>query len=600
MKFIKYIKENKEKEEIIGYLLIVVAFLVLGYSVFAHRSTGKKDKPKKEEIEKVNLLNLKSKKQDSTFVKTNGEVEAKNSVDLKSEVSAQVREVYVDLGDKVYRGQTLVSFDSANAYSKLRQAQANLKSAKAKKEQLQAALQSKRSTLKKLQTAPRPEKLDEAQTKVENASEDLKSQRENLEETKQKAKQDLKSTLVSALNTAQLSIDEAKNILLTVTDLQYTYFNENDQTALKINHAKRDAIRDIWDQEDAGGWIEKYVAQLNGGLDREIDRAFDQPELNQTKQLLDETISGLNKVKILLNEIPMKSDFSSTDEDSLSNAKQTIRSQLKAVRNQKEAILTQQSANSSKIQQAKSKVTAAKNSLKSAQKSLATVRSGSSKEDIQAQKQAVEQAKANLKLQQAKIESAQADVLSARSSLSKRTITSPISGEVAELKAEEGELVSNSQLVAKIVNTDGYQVRTYLSSEAVRNIEVGSTSTIAGEYRGKVVNISPSLNSNNSKVETIISVDSKKPDLIAGNFVNLKIKKKKHQDSMLLPIESVSLTNTGSYVYIINSQNKVEEKKVETGDIVGNQIEIKSGLDNVAQIISSTRGLEPGDKVATK
>ncbi len=599
MKFYKNFK-NKEKKELFIYLGIVIVFLAVGYAVYAQTSnsgdkTKANDKTKPKQVE---LLDLKEKKDNSTYIKANGEVESKQKVDLKSEVSAKVRNIYVDLGQQVYRGQNLVVFENGDQSSRVQQARANLKSAKARKKQLKAALKSQQAKLEKLKSGPRPEKLQQARTKLNNAKSDLKSAKENLKEARQKAKSDMQSKLVNSLRSASNAVDAAKDTILTATEIQYDYFFENTQKALDIASAKEKAIRSLFDQDDAGKWIKRYISPLNGGLNKEINKALSNPDKKETLSILDKTLAGLEDTKKMLQEIPVNSEFSTTQEQKLSSAKQKIQRQLETLSAKKEAINVQASVNSSSIQQAKSEITRAKNAVDSSEDNLQLVRAGAQKEDIQSQQEAVEQAKANLEQQQANIDSARANLLSAQSSLSKTIIRSPINGTVSALEVDRGELVSPSQLVARVINTNGYQLKVYLSSQAARKIEVGNTTTIAGHYKGKVTNVSPSLDPQKNKVEVNISISEKNPDVVAGDFVDVKIKKSQINDgSILLPIEAVSLTNNGSFVYIVDGNNKVQAKEVKVENIIGNQIKLSSGLEKIDEIIASTRGLEPRDKV---
>jgi len=599
MKFYKNLK-NKEKKELFIYLGIVIVFLAVGYAVYAQTNNSGDESKSKERTKpnRVELLNLKEKKDNSTYVKASGEVESKQKVDLKSEVSAKVRNIYVDLGQQVSRGQTLVVFENGDQSSRAQQARANLKSAQARKKQLESALKSQQAKLEKLKSGPRPEKLQQAKTKLNNSKDDLNSAKENLKEVRQKAKSDMQSKLVSSLRSASNAVDEAKDTILVATEIQYEYFYKNTQKALDITSAKEKAIRSLFDQDDAGRWIKKYISPLSGGLNEEIDKALNKPEKKETLLLLDKTITGLGDTKKMLQEIPVNSEFSTSHEQKLSSAKQKIQKQLEALSSKKEAINVQASVNSSSVQQAKSEVTRAKNGVASAKDNLQLVKSGAQKEDIQSQQEAVEQAQANLEQQQANIESARANLLSAQSSLSKTIIRSPIGGIVSAIEVDRGELVSPSQLVARVINTNGYQLKVYLSSQSARKIDVGNTTTIAQKYNGKVTNISPSLDPQKNKVEVNVSLADKNPDLIAGDFVDVKIKKSQLNDSsILLPIEAVSLTNNGSFVYTIGENNKVQTKEVKVDNIIGNKIKVSSGLEEIDKIIASTKGLDPQDKV---
>ncbi|NCO04527.1 MAG: hypothetical protein GW939_00075, partial [Candidatus Magasanikbacteria bacterium] len=64
-----------------------------------------------------------------------------------------------------------------------------------------------------------------------------------------------------------------------------------------------------------------------------------------------------------------------------------------------------------------------------------------------------------------------------------------------------------------------------------------------------------------------------------------------------LPIRAIKVKSNGSSVYVIGEDGLVEEVEVQTGNIIGNEVEIISGLNASVSIIASTRGLSVGDKV---
>lgn len=123
--------------------MVVIAIIVIAYFVF--RNGGAEDfqyviAERGELIQEVSVT---------------GRVVPADSVDLAFERTGRVSYVYVDIGDEVYVGQTLVVLENADQLAQLNQAKANL--------EIQEA------TLDELIKGSRPEEIEIQRVKVENA-----------------------------------------------------------------------------------------------------------------------------------------------------------------------------------------------------------------------------------------------------------------------------------------------------------------------------------------------------------------------------------------------------------------------------------------------
>lgn len=67
-----------------------------------------------------------SEKDSSPFVSASGKIEAENSADLSTRMMGYVTKVYVQIGQKVHAGQTLVSINNSDLKAKKAQADANI------------------------------------------------------------------------------------------------------------------------------------------------------------------------------------------------------------------------------------------------------------------------------------------------------------------------------------------------------------------------------------------------------------------------------------------------------------------------------------------
>jgi len=99
-------------------------------------------------------------------VSVTGKVEPADKVDLAFNSEGRVSNIYVNVGDEVYRGQMLARLNSAQYSAQYLQSQASLEAEKAK--------------LEELEKGTRPEEIDIQETKVKNAEELLADAKNNL------------------------------------------------------------------------------------------------------------------------------------------------------------------------------------------------------------------------------------------------------------------------------------------------------------------------------------------------------------------------------------------------------------------------------------
>lgn len=188
--------------------------------------------------------------------------------------------------------------------------------------------------------------------------------------------------------------------------------------------------------------------------------------------------------------------------------------------------------------------------------------------------------------------------------LSKTIIRSPIRGTLAVLPIRLGELISPGQLIASIVNTSGLEIKTYVDSKELPQINLGNKVIIENDIPGQVIRIAPSVDPAFKKVEINIAVsEPQKSNLIVGQFINLNILINKNSNSSglyLIPLEAVKVMPDKAFIYSVNETNEIIEYSVILGRIIGESVEVIEGIASSVSIVSSIRGLSVGQKVGKK
>ena len=120
MSIFSYIK----KHSVISSILVIVAIII---AILASRN-GASITPTETNTtaKRVTLVAVEDYRSGNDFVSTTGLVTSRGQVDLKSQFSAPVREVYGPIGREVQQGEIIVELENADVLAQLEQAEASL------------------------------------------------------------------------------------------------------------------------------------------------------------------------------------------------------------------------------------------------------------------------------------------------------------------------------------------------------------------------------------------------------------------------------------------------------------------------------------------
>jgi RND family efflux transporter MFP subunit len=200
----------------------------------------------------------------------------------------------------------------------------------------------------------------------------------------------------------------------------------------------------------------------------------------------------------------------------------------------------------------------------------------------------------------ASVSEAQASYAQIATSREKAFIRAPFDGVVSVLPVSAGELVSGGMRVAGLVNDAGLQVKTYVNDQDRKLIMEGGSALIQGEIEGTVTHIAPSIDPETKKIEVQIAITQTDALLTIGEFVEVEISVSAEAGStpvVVLPFQAIKTTTEASYVFTVTEEGMIEAHEVELGRIVGDAVQVESGLDSSWKIVSSTRAVRAGQQV---
>lgn len=203
----------------------------------------------------------------------------------------------------------------------------------------------------------------------------------------------------------------------------------------------------------------------------------------------------------------------------------------------------------------------------------------------------------------AQVKSAEGSYNAALSRLEKTVIRSPINGTLNSLSIETGDFVSAFTEVAVVSNNGALEVLAYVTDEDAKRIQIGNQVIINDSTKGIVTRIAGAIDPRTKKIEVRVGIIDKNSSLINGQSVRLNITKAKQavtttSGPIKTPLSALKLTPTGTFVFTLSSTSSLIAIPVKEGAILGEEIQILSGLTGNESIVVDARGLKEGTVVS--
>jgi RND family efflux transporter MFP subunit len=220
---------------------------------------------------------------------------------------------------------------------------------------------------------------------------------------------------------------------------------------------------------------------------------------------------------------------------------------------------------------------------------------------------------------QASLQQAQVNTRIAAVNYGYTNVVAPFDGIVSAHLVSVGELVgaaSPTQL-ATIVQLDPIYVnfnvneqdvlrireearRRGLTANDIRQlpVEVGLQTDSGFPHKGKLDYVSPTLTQSTGTLAVRGVLPNPDRVLLPGFFVRVRVPIEQQQNALLVPDVALGSDQAGRYVLVVNGENVVEQRKVQTGPLEGELRVIESGLKPDDRVVSAglLRAI-PGQKV---
>jgi RND family efflux transporter MFP subunit len=201
---------------------------------------------------------------------------------------------------------------------------------------------------------------------------------------------------------------------------------------------------------------------------------------------------------------------------------------------------------------------------------------------------------------QAKVQQATADMESAELKLRYAHVLAPDEGVITSRNVVVGQIAQMGSEMLRLLRNERVEWRAEIPEGRLREVKVGQsvrvTTADGSQLTGRVRTVAPTVQSGTRT--GLVYVDLPKPNgARPGMFARGEIEIS-HETAATLPMASVVVRDGYSYVFVVSGDQKVERRRVQTGDIREGRVEITSGLHGGENVVERGAGfLQDGDKI---
>jgi len=520
-----------------------------------------------------------------------GTVEASKNAKLAFENSGKIQNIYVDVNSNVKQGQILASLNTSDLQSVSLSKQAILQAEEAKALQIQSSIDSEIAKLQDLENGVKPEEIILNEAKVQTKVKELEQIESEITNLENKLNTEIKTNLdlLKGLNSKSLS--DSYVALLKLSNIQEDYFAGNSQTSIRFSGKKSDVVRLMYGVTNAGSYNTMSISKLSGGVFDELDTL--DLNIESLEEFTEKNLEILNALISAFRSIELQFH---TDKTSLT---ESISTQLSSLETSKKELNTQLAntlqlvdsfENSMDVK--RNQKTIISNALNEAEKNLDLIKSGNTKESIEAQKSVIEKFRNDLKAQNANILSAKANLSETNSLIAKKQIRAPFTGIITEKFFEEGEIILAESNMFELISESKYQIKANVPESDISKIKLEQIAYFTLDaydesevFEAVVSKINPAAKEIEGvpvyEVEFTFNKEYEK--VKSGMTANLDILTASVKGVVAVPLRSLE----GNILRVLDENGEVIQKEVEVG-LIGSDgfVEIKKGLNENEKVIT--------------
>jgi len=222
----------------------------------------------------------------------------------------------------------------------------------------------------------------------------------------------------------------------------------------------------------------------------------------------------------------------------------------------------------------------------------------------------VDAGKAGYEAAQSNLVKAQAKLAHDRTLYDYTKIVAPFSGVVTQRYANLGALVqagttSSTQAmpIVRLSQDDLFRLVIPVPESYVRYIRVGDpvnvrVPSLNRSFPGKVIRFSVDVSQNTRTMHTEVDIQNPDRVLMPGLYAEADVALEHRDDIPAIPLQAISHEGDKTTVFIVDSNDQIEDRAITLGIQTAGDAEVISGLNEGELVVVSDRsGLKAGQKV---
>jgi membrane fusion protein, multidrug efflux system len=221
-------------------------------------------------------------------------------------------------------------------------------------------------------------------------------------------------------------------------------------------------------------------------------------------------------------------------------------------------------------------------------------------------KQQLESVQAKMITSQAEVDNAYANLNNAQKQIDDGSLRSPVNGVIANKAVTVGQVVSPGTTLLMVEQIDQVYVVVNIEQKDIVTAKLGIAVNVTVDaypeesFAGTVAVINPVAGSESRMFRVKIKVDNAGQLLKPGMFAQAALTSGQVKSVLAIPRAAMMTQKGLHYVYIVEN-GQAKKILVETGDLIGDLIEIKAGLnEEMAVVIDNLDKIKDGDALANE
>lgn len=204
----------------------------------------------------------------------------------------------------------------------------------------------------------------------------------------------------------------------------------------------------------------------------------------------------------------------------------------------------------------------------------------------------------DLDIAESELRTAQAELEIAKLNLEHSEIKSPITGKIGKALISIGNLVSPSTgKLARIVQINPIRIVFSVSDKErlmfMKNdnskddlfVDIVLPNGDVKSAPAKNVFVSNEVDATTATIPVYLDFENSEHLLVPGNYVDIYVRVNAAKSALLVPQQALMSDINGTYVMTVNKENKVEQKYITLGPVMGEDQVVQSGLKGDEKVI---------------